>query len=380
MPRKKPNGETVKMLKTLILSTTALAFGASAAFAADITAMSWDDIVAQARQEGEVNWYVWYFQDDFRKVVAPFEEKYGIKVNIPAGGTASGNADKLLAASGSDKGDIDVFAWGYGDMSTLDFAKLFTPLSMLPEDAGRINTVNNIDGGNYVYAYWGNQAGIAYDPAKVDENALPQTPEDFSAFWEDNPGKFGFNYENGGSGPSFYSNILRVLSGLDFNDGDDSAARIEALQPGFTFFNDYADDYVITTSNADSIIRMSDGELSMVPVWEDHLASLQKSGEARKDLKLYIPEMGMNGGGNGVALPRNAPHPAAAALLIDWLTSPETQTTFNATFGTAPMNANADDSNALIPNDQRQYSVPGAAQPFKKAMEEAFVDNVILER
>lgn len=380
MPRKNPNGETVKMLKTLILSTTALAFGASAAFAADITAMSWDDIVAKAKQEGEVNWYVWYFQDDFRKVVAPFEEKYGIKVNIPAGGTASGNADKLLAASASDTGDIDVFAWGYGDMSTLDFAKLFTPLSMLPKDAGRINTVNNIDGGDYVYAYWGNQTGIAYDPAKVDENALPQTPEDFSAFWEDNPGKFGFNYENGGSGPSFYSNILRVLSGLDFNDGDDSAARIEALEPGFTFFNDYADDYVITTSNADSIIRMSDGELFMAPVWEDHLASLQKSGEARKDLKLYIPEMGMNGGGNGVAIPQNAPHPAAAALLIDWLTSPETQTTFNATFGTAPMNANADDSNALISNDQRQYSVAGAAQPFKTAMEEAFVDNVILER
>nr|WP_272214225.1 extracellular solute-binding protein [Marinicella sp. W31]MDC2878230.1 extracellular solute-binding protein [Marinicella sp. W31] len=181
-----------------------------------------------------------------------------------------------------------------------------------------------------------------------------------------NPGKFGFNYENGGSGPSYYENMLRVLTGLDFNDGDASEARMDALAPGFEFFNQYADDYVITTSNADSIIRLSDGELSMVPVWEDHLASLQKSGEARKDLKLYVPEMGMNGGGNGVAIPQNAPHPAAAALFIDWLTLPETQTQFNATFGTAPMNANSDDSYALISNTQRQYSVPSAAQPFKR--------------
>nr|WP_272212318.1 extracellular solute-binding protein [Marinicella sp. W31]MDC2878231.1 extracellular solute-binding protein [Marinicella sp. W31] len=114
-------------------------------------------------------------------------KKYGIKVNIPAGGTASGNADKLLAARGSDIGDIDVFAWGYGDMSTLDFPKLFTPLDMLPKDDGRVNTVNNVDGGAYVLAYWGNQTGIAYDPAKVDASDLPQTPEEFAAFWQKIP-------------------------------------------------------------------------------------------------------------------------------------------------------------------------------------------------
>ncbi|WP_319519338.1 extracellular solute-binding protein [uncultured Martelella sp.] len=368
------------MFKTLMLTTAALALGASAALAQDLSSMSWDDVVAQAKKEGELNWYVWYFQDDFRRVVEVFEDEYGIKVNIPAGGTAPGNADKLLAASGSETGDIDAFSWGYGDMATLDLARMFQPLTMLPEDEGRINTVNNIDGGDYVLAYWGNQTGIAYDPAKVDENALPQTPDDFAAFWQAHPGEFGFNYENGGSGPSYYSNMLRVLTDADFDDGEVTDARIAALQPGFDFFNEYADDYVITTSNADSIIRISDGELAMAPAWEDHLSSLQNSGEVRKDIKLYIPEMGMNGGGNGVAIPANAPHPAAAAVFIDWLTSPETQTMFNVTFGTAPMNTNADDSHALVPNSQRQYSVSAAAQPYRGALEEAFVDNVILER
>ncbi|TPW27659.1 extracellular solute-binding protein [Martelella alba] len=368
------------MLKSLLLATAALAIGTTAALAEDLSAKSWDDITAQAKQEGELNWYVWYFQDDFRKAVAPFEEKYGIKVNIPAGGTASGNADKLLAASNADKGDIDVFAWGFDDMATLDYAKMFQKLSMLPEDAGRVGKVNAVDGDGYVLAYWGNQTGIAYDPAKVDAAELPQTPDDFAAFWQAHPGQFGFNYENGGSGPSFFKNVLRVISGDDFADGTVTDAKLSALEPGYDFFNKYADDYVITTSNADSIIRISDGELAMAPAWEDHLSSLQNSGEVRKDLKLYIPSMGMNGGGNGVALPVNAPHPAAAALFIAWLTSPETQTMFNTTFGTAPMNANADDSHALIPNSQRQYRVADGAQPFRKAVENGFVDNVILER
>lgn len=368
------------MLKTLLISAAALVVGASSALAQDLSKMTWDDIVTQAKKEGEVTWYVWYFQDDFRRVVDGFEKQYGIKVNIPAGGTAQGNADKLLASSNAKTGDIDVFAWGYGDMATLSFDKLFQPLTMLPEDAGRINTVNNIDGGDYVLAYWGNQTGIAYDPAKVDENDLPQTPEDFARFWQAHPQEFGFNYENGGSGPSFYTNMLRVVADVDFSNGEVTQDRVASLDPGFDFFNKYAEDYVITTSNADSIVRISDGELAMAPVWEDHLASLQKSGEARKDIKLYIPEMGMNGGGNGVAIPLNAPHPAAAALFVNWLTSPETQTAFNVTFGTAPMNAGADDSHALISNEQRKFSVSGAAQPFRKAMENAFVDSVILER
>nr|WP_272212319.1 hypothetical protein [Marinicella sp. W31]MDC2878232.1 hypothetical protein [Marinicella sp. W31] len=60
------------MLKLLTLSSAALALFAGTAFAQDT--QNWDDVVAQAKQEGEVNWYVWYFQDDFRKAVAPFEK------------------------------------------------------------------------------------------------------------------------------------------------------------------------------------------------------------------------------------------------------------------------------------------------------------------
>ena len=118
----------------------------------------------------------------------------------------------------------------------------------------------------------------------------------------------------------------------------------------------------------------------MVPAWEDHLAGLQNRGEVRKEIKFYIPEMGMNGGGNGVAIPKNAPNPAAAAVFVNWLTSPETQSMFNKDFGTAPMNTAADDSFALVPNEQRAFRQVWGAQPFRGEVEASFIDNVILER
>ena len=83
------------MLKSLF-ATTALLASATAALAEDLSSMSWDEIVAQAKQEGEVTWYVWYLRDDFRRAVQTFEEEYGISVTIPEG-TADGNSEKMLA-------------------------------------------------------------------------------------------------------------------------------------------------------------------------------------------------------------------------------------------------------------------------------------------
>ena len=299
------------MIKKLLSTALAVSALTAPALADDLSGMSWDEIVTQAKEEGQVTWYVWYLQDDLRRAAQAFEEEYGISVTIPEGGDAGGNANKLLAERDRETGDIDVFAWGYNDFETVELSELFASLSVLPEDEGRVSELVGIDGGDYVLAYWGNQTGIAYDPAHIAADELPQTPEDFAAFWQANPGKGGFNYEKGGSGPSFYQNMLRVLSdGVDFYDGETSEEKLAGLQPGIDFFNEHAENYVVTASNADSILRVSDGELWIVPAWEDHLAGLQNRGEVREEIKFYIPEMGMNGGGNGVAIPQNAPHPA----------------------------------------------------------------------
>ena len=368
------------MFKKILMTAMALVASSSITMAAELQSMSWDEIVAQAKQEGEVTWFVWYLRDDLRKAAQTFEKKFDIKVTIPEG-TASGNTDKLLAEKGRDTGDIDLMAFGYNSIPNFNMGDLFLRLDeLIPETKSRVQDLVGISGQGYAFAFWGNQTGIAYDPAKVDKANLPQNPNEFAAFWAAHPEKFGFNYERGGSGPSFYRNILRVLSGVDFTDSSSSPEKIADLKPGIDFFNKHAENYVVTASNADSIVRVSDGELWMAPAWEDHLAGLQKRGEVRKEIKFYIPSMGMNGGGNGVAIPKNAPRKAAALVFANWLTSADTQSAFNRDFGTAPMNSQADDSYALVPNEQRAYRMPWSGDPFAAEMVEHFVENVILER
>ena len=219
------------MIKKLLAATALVALTTPAY--ADGHA-SWEDTLAAAKEEGEVSWFVWYFEDRFRVFVEQFTEETGIAVIIPEGDHET-NIDKMRAEAGRDTGDIDVLAYGFDQLPNIN-ESLLTPLAGLPADEGRITTVAGIDGGDVAVAYWGNQTGIAYDPAKIAEEDLPQTPEDFAAFWTANPGQMGFNYENGGSGPSFYINILRNLSDADFNDGEVTDEKVASLDAGIAFF------------------------------------------------------------------------------------------------------------------------------------------------
>lgn len=364
------------MIRTLM---TAGVFAlATTPLLADGHAADWADIEAQARQEGEVTWFVWYFEDRFREFTQAFTDETGITVTIPDGDHSS-NIDKFLAEASRDAGDIDVLAYGVDRAESIPTNMLMT-LVNLPDDAGRVTTIVGVEGGDASVGFWGNQTGIAYDPERIAAEDLPQSAEDFAAFWAASPGKMGFNYENGGSGPSFLHNILRVMSGDAYNDGELSDEKIAMTDAGIAFFNEHAANYEITASNADSLTRLSEGEFILVPAWEDHMAGLQNSGEIRGDLAFYIPEMGMFGGGNFVAIPQNAPNPAAAQVFVAWLTSPAVQTEFNAIFGSMPMNAGSDDSAALVPNDMRDRQKPWAQNPFRDAVLDRFIEDVVLER
>ena len=125
------------MLKKLLTSGIALVASATFAMSASLDEMSWDELVAQAKSEGELTWFIWYFQDEFRAVAKSFEDKYGIKVIVPEGSNA-GNLDKLLAERVRDTGDIDVIAFGYENIHQWDLDKLFQQIDgALPDIAGR---------------------------------------------------------------------------------------------------------------------------------------------------------------------------------------------------------------------------------------------------
>ncbi|MGV1831896.1 extracellular solute-binding protein [Agrobacterium vitis] len=368
------------MLKKLAaLSVAALAMTMPAQ-AQDLTSLSWDQVVAQAKKEGQVTWFHWYFQDRFKEEVKVFEAEYGIKVTIPSGDVKS-NINKFLAERDRPEGDIDVLSTSGTDLGKLSPDKTyFGPIDkLLPERSKLRYEMDGIDSKGYAVAFWGNQSGLAYNPQRIKESDLPRTLEQFSAFLKNNPGEFGFNVENGGAGPAFIEAVTRkIVPDIDYKSGISNPDILKKLSPVWDWFNERKDQYIITASYADSLTRLTSGEFMIVATWEDYVAGLQKKGEVPKDIKVYVPDFGMPGGGNLVGIPANAKHKAAALVFINWLTSAKTQSRFNQEFGIVVQNADSDAKASLIPQAERKASFTWATKPFGDDIKNQFIQNVTL--
>lgn len=341
------------MLRNLMISTALFGLTSTAALADDaLLAMSWEDIVAQAVEEGSVTWYQWYFEPEFRVVVEAFEEEYGITVSIPDVSSVEDAINKLIAEQDLETGDIDLMSFnGSAGLRLTPSDLLIGPVqTALPEGDNLATVVEGADWEGYAVQFWGNQTCLAYDPDRLAAEDLPDTFAEFEAWIAANPNQLGFNFENGGSGPSLIHNIARSILGVS---QDDTVAQTPDLQPVYDWFIANEDNYILTASNADSLSRFNSGEFIMIATWEDFLAGNINRGEVSDRFECYVPEFGLNGGGNVLGIPTNAANPAAAMVLASWLTSAQTQTMFNVDFGTSPANGMADSSAALVPVEDR---------------------------
>ncbi|UJF17983.1 extracellular solute-binding protein [Vibrio sp. SS-MA-C1-2] len=369
------------MMKKIALAATLTALS-SQAFAYDLNKMTWDEIVTQAKEEKMVSAYIWYLQPEFRKFFRQFEAEYGIKVRVPEG-NESGNRNKLLAEGKREKGNIDVMALDTVKLPMMvNSGVVYGPLTNILPGSDKLRTkLVGVDTKGYGYAFWGNQTGFAYDPMRVDEATLPQTFDQLTTWVQTHPEQFGVNDPNkGGAGNAFIQRAIYYTSGKNnvfFTNTMDKTA-IKSWSKAWDWFDQNEDNIIITSSNADSLTRINDGEISMAPAWEDHLAGLQKKGAITKRIKFYIPEFGMPGGGNIIMIPKNAKNKAAAALFINWITSAKVQTELNATFGAAPQHPDSDDSNALVDQAQRGYSSEFFTSDYAKEAKKEFVENVLM--
>lgn len=363
-----------------LVALSALLLPLYPAQAADLNTMSWQEIEAQARQEGQLTWFNWYYQDRLRDEVKAFEQQYGIRVTIPDGEVMA-NINKLLAEQHRKQGDIDVISVGGSQFGLLDGPKLFWgPLkSRLPSGDKLTYQIEGVDTQGYAVAFWGNQTVIAYNSARIDAASLPHSLTQFEQFLVKSPGEFTFNVENGGSGPAFIESITRTLvTDVNYRDGTASPAVLQRLAPSWQWFNRYKSSMVISASNADSITRLNAGEFKLAASWEDLVLSLQRKGEVSPDIKFYLPDFGMPGGGNVVAIPANARHKAAALLFIHWLTLPETQLRFHSQFGTALLAPTGNGGQAVDSLD-RSRSFAWAAKPLGDEIKKQFIQNVMLK-
>jgi putative spermidine/putrescine transport system substrate-binding protein len=155
-------------------------------------------------------------------------------------------------------------------------------------------------------------------------------------------------------------------------------AKIADWPKVWDWFNANEDKFTVTASNNDSIDRVNQGEVVMAAAWDDDTALALSKGALFKRATLYIPAMGLPGGGDTLGIPANAPNKAGALLFANYLTEPEVQQKMNATIGCYVARTDLAGGSALISEEERQkYRTDWLPGVYKKHYIEEFVAQVL---
>ena len=347
--------------------------------------MSEEELIEAAKAEGSVTFAVWHDEALWREIGEGFTEKYGIKFDV-AMGEKQALTNKVLAEKESAKGSIDVMKIGGEDVATTIAAQVFMgptlPHITAKDELDQKLSVRQegVEHGGYLVPLHRNQTGLLINPERVTNP--PQTWAELEAWIEENPKQFGFcNPSEGGSGQAMvFSAIGNVLDGYDRYEGDDDVveSKTEDWDQVWQWFNDRKDKVTITQSNKDSLSRLNQGELTMVVAWDDQTTATIKAGELFKDAKLYIPEFGLPGGGDSAGIVANSQNPAAALLLLNYMTSEECQKQLNEVLNTYPARTDVDITNTSINADDFVNRTDWIAAGYKEKFIADFVSNVLM--
>ena len=377
------------ILKTLLSSVLAIAAATAVPTASmaqdDLLGKSWQEIVAQAKTEGELTFYAWWGEQFWRDAAADFEAKNGIKVNVVVG-DGSATIGKVLAELPSTAGTIDAMLVGGVELKLLlDANALYGPIAPAVPDSDKLDAnlskvQEGFQTGGYLVPVYRNQVAILYDPDKVA--TPPQTWEEFTSWLDANPGQFAFNDPSkGGAGTAFIqAAIVNILGDEEGYMGATEAdpAKVASWSTVWDWFNANESKFVITSSNNDSIDRVNQGEVAMAAAWDDDTAVALSKGTLFKRAKAYIPAFGLPGGGDSLGIPKNAAHRAAALMFIAYLIQPDVQKKINETLAVYLARTDMSAGNAIIPDsDRAKNSRPWLPGVYKKILVEEFVSEVL---
>jgi len=383
-------------MKKLIFFSVILIMAGAMLFAAgkpeakkvDYLSLSWDQLTAEAKKEGSVTFYTWLGEDFFKSASQKFKEKYGIDVNVIIGDRTA-NQNKVLAEKDKEVGTIDAMHVGGGDMvkATIAAGAYYGPILPVIPHAGKLDpklskVQEGIATNGFLAPGWRNQTGLLFDPERVSDP--PQTWEQLVAWIKANPKQFAFcDPSKGGSGQAFVQTAIGYLcGGLDKYQGDTELVpdKINNWDVAWKWFNDIENMVTITGSNNESVSRLNEGEVSLVVAWDDNVLQHLKKGTLFKRAKLYIPSLGLPGGGDTYGVLKNAPNKAAGILWVAFLTDSDTQVMMNDIMGSTIARTDVKGKNDLLTEDERQKNgviwIPG---PYKAKFIADFVQNVLMK-
>lgn len=376
-------------MKKLYLAALAIALGTSNAAAdSDFLNMPWNDVIQSAQEEGELTFFAWWGEEFWRTAAKGFEDRYDIKVKVIVGDRGA-NTNKVVAEKNQDVGTIDVMLVGGADTipTMLNGNVLYGPIQDVIPGADKTDPkLREFQEGvavkGLVVPVYRNQTGLLYDPERVSNP--PQTWDELTAWIQDNPRQFAFaDPIKGGSGSSFVQTaVINIVGDAERYAGDTELdpAKVADWGPVWDWFNDNEDNYVLTGSNFESIDKLNQGEVSLIAAWDDDTQVSLSKGTLFKRATLYIPEMGMVGGGDTLGVLANAPHKAAGLLFVSYLIEPEVQTQMNEIIGPYLARTDVAPGSAILSEDERQnFGVAWLPVPYKTHYKEEFIKQVVLK-
>lgn len=256
--------------------------------------------VDAAKKEGTVVWYATMNTKDMDETAAEFMRTHpGIKVESLRLGSSQLPA-RIVTEQRGGKFNADVVSGDFFQVSQLATVGAFDKYT--PPESGKF-LKGTVDPNGFWTSLYQNTTVIAWNPQRLAADHL-KPPTSFADFakpeWK---GKFGFDT----GAVNWYMGVVQN----DKNGGADLAKRIADNAP------------VKTSGHTQTVTSLEAGEFDATPTAYGYMAYQEKHAGRPVD---FLNPSPLFVSLNPIALAKRAPHPNAARVFIDWMTSKAGQT------------------------------------------------------
>lgn len=338
-------------------------------FRADFLAgkLTWNDVLAQARKEGTVNWFHWGGSNSLNtwidQVVKPEMAKLGINLKTTRITDTKNAVDLVIADNAAGKGlgngTVDLI-WINGE----NFYTLSTQGLLMGAFADKLPNSKNFffdpkdPRSKLNLTDFGHPTGLAelpwsgdqyichIDTARLKAADAPSTIAQFEAWLRKNPGRFTYVKPPQFNGNTFVTEMLYATN-PDGSDPFQKRARelgvqnfIKASKAGFELLK-RIEPFLLGGGGRDGVrgnpiypvdqnaqqTLLVNGQVDMACRFGKYHAAIEiKEGRLPRTVQnIIFPKDGMISNKNYVVIPGNSPSPAAAMVLANLLGSVENQ-------------------------------------------------------
>jgi iron(III) transport system substrate-binding protein len=314
----------------LALAVAAAAAGLAVRLASSASAASPPNVADEAKREGTVVWYATMNTRDMQLTAARFMQTHpGIHVETLRAGSSELPA-RVITEQRGGKYNADVISGDEFQLSQLVLAGALDKYR--PPEADRF-VKGTVDPNGYWTNLYQNTTVVAWNPQRVQADHLrpPVSTADFARpEWK---GKFGLDT----GALNWYIGTLQANG-----NASDTIEKIAANAP------------VKTSGHTATVVQLESGEFDATPTAYGYLADAEH--RAGKPLAFVNPSP-LLVTLNPVGLAKNAPHPAAAHVFLDWLLSRDGQQ-FIARDGGGEISSRTDvQNNPRIWNPAKPYVI-----------------------